>query len=62
MSERLKVLIKPTGEVKVSVEGVSGDRCHQLTAGMERALGSVTSDQPTDELYQTASTENVLEH
>lgn len=60
--ERMKVVIKPTGAVQVSVEGVAGERCHEVTRGMEAALGVVTGDQPTEELYATATNENVQGH
>lgn len=60
--EKLKVVIKPTGEVQVSAEGVVGSRCQLVTAGMEAALGAVTSDHPTEEMYQTVVHENVAGH
>ena len=60
--EKLKVVIKPTGQVLVSAEGVVGSRCQQVTAGMEAALGAVTADTPTEEMYQTAVHENVTGH
>lgn len=60
--EKLKVTIRPTGDVKVSAEGVTGDRCRSVTAGMEAALGAVVSDQPTEEMYESVSHENVTGH
>ena len=41
-----------TGSPTVSVEGVKGKACKDLTAQLEKALGSVTSDVHTAEFAQ----------
>lgn len=37
---------------RIEVNGVKGETCKGLTAGIEAALGSVTSDVDTQEMYE----------
>ena len=41
-----------TGELQISVIGMSGPGCKELTRPIEEGLGTVTDDQPTEEFYQ----------
>lgn len=50
--EEITITITPEGETEVSVKGVKGKGCQQLTAALEKALGAVISDTPTDEMNQ----------
>lgn len=50
--EEITITITPEGETEVSVAGVKGKGCQQLTAALEKALGAVISDTPTDEMNQ----------
>ena len=52
MSEKITVTIKPTGDTTVEVSGVKGEGCKALTAALEQALGSPTSDIATSEMYE----------
>jgi hypothetical protein len=41
----------------VTVEGVKGESCKDLTAGIEKALGAKQADTETEEYYQTEQVE-----
>lgn len=43
-------------DVKVSVDGVKGSACKDITAKLEASLGKVRSSDPTSEMYQSAGT------
>jgi hypothetical protein len=49
--ERHTLRIKD-GSVTVKVEGVKGRSCQDATRKIEEALGKVTSDNPTEEMYE----------
>ena len=56
--KQLRVTIDKSGKTSVAVEcGVTGTDCQSLTANLERALGVVTSDRPTEAMWQTTDTE-----
>lgn len=55
MNEQVTITINPDASVKIAVNGMAGGGCKALTAGLEKALGTVTSDKPTIEMYQTAT-------
>jgi hypothetical protein len=50
----IKIKISPDGgKVQVGVDGVSGESCVDLTAGIEAAmLGAGSTQELTDEFYQ----------
>ena len=52
MQEEVIVKIDKNGNVKVEVKGVKGGSCKSLTAALEAALGAVTADAPTAEMFQ----------
>jgi hypothetical protein len=60
MSEQIKIEISPVGAVKVSVQGVAGSGCKDLTKAIEASLGVVTEDTKTGEFYQTAKAGQVV--
>jgi len=49
------VTIGPTGEVTVTVEGVTGPGCQALTRPLEHALGMTREDTRTADYYRTAT-------
>ena len=50
--EEIIVTITPDGRATVTVKGVGGPRCEELTAELEQALGVVWGRQHTAEYYQ----------
>ncbi len=55
-NEKVIIDIDKSGGVQVSADGVKGDSCTLLTRDSANALGTVTSDKPTDEMYETPET------
>jgi hypothetical protein len=51
---RIIAVIGPTGDVTITTEGYSGTQCQEATKSLEAALGKVTKDQATPEMYQEA--------
>lgn len=51
MSE-LIIEIKPDGAVTVSVEGMKGSGCKDVTKAIEKALGTTQSTKPTKEMSE----------
>lgn len=52
MKSAIKVRINPDGSTEISVNGVKGKKCTELTKGLEKALGVVTKQTMTNEYYQ----------
>ena len=52
MSETITVEIDLDGSSTVSVAGVKGKKCKDITRQVEAALGKVTADTPTQEMAQ----------
>ena len=48
----IQVVISPSGEVVLKVKCAKGGSCQQLTAGLERALGTPAKRQLTQEFYE----------
>lgn len=55
VGHRIIVRVSPDGEVKVSVEGLSGASCADATRAVERALGATTADAKTAEFNKVAA-------
>ena len=52
----IEVTVSPTGQVSVQTRGFAGSSCRQASAFLEKALGQVTKDRPTAEMYQSQTT------
>jgi len=52
MNPDILVSISPNGEVTVTVNGVCGSACADLTKAIEQALGSATSDRKTPDYFK----------
>lgn len=48
-----------TQPIQVGVNGEKGEGCKDLTKRLEAALGSVESDEPTQEMYEAPIETNV---
>lgn len=51
--------IDEDGNVEMEVKGVKGPSCQDLTAGVEKALGKVTSKKKTTEYFSQTTTQTV---
>lgn len=49
---RITITISPTGQTVVATSGYRGKACHDATKQLEKALGTVQSDQKTPEYFQ----------
>lgn len=56
MAEQVTIDIDEQGNAKLTVSGCPGPSCRHLTKDIEKALGTVTKDAPTKELYETTKT------
>lgn len=50
--EELIINVDSDGAVQITVKGVKGKSCKDVTKQIEQALGKVTSDKPTAEMNQ----------
>ena len=54
--EEIIVTITPDGRAVVTVKGVGGPRCEELTSELEQALGIIREKKRTPEYYQAQQT------
>ena len=57
MAEQITIDIGPTGETKITVDGVAGTSCKDLTRSIEKALGKTTVDKKTGDFYKATDVE-----
>ena len=57
--EKIIVEISKEGVTTVSVVGVKGKRCIEMTADLERELGEISETSTTSEYYEQPITVNV---
>jgi hypothetical protein len=50
--ETIEILIGKDGSAKVEVQGCAGQKCYDLTKGIEQALGEVKADEVKPELFK----------
>ncbi len=55
MKPTVEITIGPDGSVKVGAKNVAGPGCKQLTAEIEKALGTTTADVKTADFHRTAT-------
>lgn len=53
MSEEIKIIIGKDGSVHVSVNGVKGAGCKDLTKSLQAAIGDTFKETNTTEFYQS---------
>lgn len=56
LAREVVLTIDDEGNVEMEVHGVKGPSCQDITAGVEKALGTVVSKKKTSECFQTAAT------
>jgi hypothetical protein len=56
----IEVTVTPQGEVTVQTRGYAGADCLQASKFLEQALGIVSVEQKTAELYQITAAEQTL--
>ena len=55
MAAQVIVTIGTDGKATIAVQGCVGPSCKSLTAALEKALGTVTSDEKTPEFAQMSA-------
>lgn len=60
--EKIIIEVPLEGNVKISVDGIKGSACKDLTAAIERALGKVTSDTATKEMHERPVNQTITQH
>lgn len=53
--QTIEITVDPKGGTRIQTRGFAGPACRDATKVLERALGTVESDTPTAEMYQTQS-------
>ncbi len=53
--KQVKLTIAPDGTATISVNGVCGPECKEITRPVEEALGIVESSSTTEEMYSEIS-------
>lgn len=62
MAQRtIRFRIRPDGRVEETVDGVTGQGCHQLTERIEARLGTVQQRRETSAAYQADQASNDLQ-
>ena len=56
----IKIFIRPSGEVEVSVDGVMGESCIKLTEFLEKALGEVANRDLKSAYYEKTPADQKL--
>lgn len=50
--DEIIIIIDEDGKINISVNGVKGSTCEELTKEIEKALGNVTERHKTEEYFQ----------
>ena len=54
--EEITIRIGKDGKINLSVLGVKGESCRNLTKSLEKAMGSIESTTSTGEAYEQSAT------
>jgi len=60
--QQVEITIAPDGSPTIKVNGVPGPSCKDATKAVEKALGKVTSDKPTNEMAMQSPATNYVQH
>lgn len=55
MAHRIRIVIKKDATTQISVSGINGPRCKDVTKPFEDLMGRKTSDTPTEEMNKIES-------
>jgi hypothetical protein len=55
----IKIVIDKTGQTSISVNGVSGQGCQNITRSIESAIGKTTDIELTSEYYQEGQNDSM---
>ena len=55
MQQTIEIVIDTTGAARLQTKGFAGPACRDASRVLEQALGTVSSDTPTAEMYQAAT-------
>ena len=50
--EKIQIRIKPNGNAIISVDGVKGTGCTEITKGLEQVMGEVVQEEKTSDYFQ----------
>ena len=62
MSRTIEIMVAPNGETRVETKGFSGGECREASRFIEQALGERTDEQLKTEFYQTAASQQQIQH
>lgn len=55
MNQRIVIKVAPDGSIQVLTEGFAGSGCQKASLFMERALGTVESEQLTQDYFKAST-------
>ena len=55
MNQTIEIIVDPSGAARLQTRGFAGPGCREASRLLEQALGTVSSDAPTPEMYQLAT-------
>jgi hypothetical protein len=60
--QQVIITIAPDGSPTIKVNGITGQSCKDVTKTVERALGNVTSDKPTQDMFLPMGAAATISH
>jgi hypothetical protein len=62
MASTVKIRIKPGGKVEISVQGIKGPTCTDITKLLQKALGETTSEKKTNDFFEEQVTTKIQQY
>ena len=60
--QELEIIISPSGEIQISVNGMKGNKCVDLTKSLEEALGQRLQQTLKPEYYESGITTDIQQN
>lgn len=60
--QELEIVITPSGDVQINVNGIKGDKCLDLTKSLEQALGETVQRTLKPEYYESGTTSTIQQN